>query len=63
MESQEIKHKYELNANEVFFLSYGAFLTLWNRFELRMEFLIWHIKSEFLDEKISPLENCRQVNL
>ena len=62
METQELRYRDELNANEIFFLSYGSFLTLWNMFELRMEFLIWHIRSEVCNEKIYPLENCLQVN-
>ena len=62
MNTQDERRTRELTPREQFFLQYGSFLNLWNLFELRTEFLVWHIKNVVRKENVRPLENCREFN-
>ena len=52
----------KLSPTQRFIFEYGRFIILWNDFDLLLEVLIWHLRTEVFDERTSYSTFYREVN-
>jgi len=51
----------ELEPVDRFTYDFGRFVLDWNSFQFYIDALVWHIRTEFLNEKISCYNNFREM--